>query len=168
MGIGSDATRRAVAERTAPLMFWLALLYLAILATLIIVLVDVPRLSPLADVWDVEEAGGAVSLGWGDLYRSDPWNLERLAGALGSVLLLALALLWPVFPLEFAVQFFLRDRSQPFWARRYRGLLVCVFPPFRLGIGTATGTTRSGSRFWVGRKSAPNFGIGSRKYSAVR
>jgi len=133
VGTCSEATRRAVAERTAPLMFWLALLYLAIMAALIIVFVDVPRLSPLADAWEVEEAAGAASLSLEGLDRSDPWSLEAVAGALGGVLLIVLALLWPVFPLEFAVQFLLRDRARPFWAQRYRGLAVCVFPPFRLG-----------------------------------
>ena len=67
-------------------MFWLALLYLAILATLIIVFVDVPRLSPLADVWDVEEAGGAPgesALAWEICSGQTRWNLERVAGHTG-------------------------------------------------------------------------------------
>ena len=40
--------------------------------------------------------------------------------------------LWIVFILEFAVQYLLRDRSQPFWRTHVSGLVTCLCPALRL------------------------------------
>ncbi len=44
-----------------------------------------------------------------------------------------LGLLWPLFIAELVAFYLLRDRAQPFWRKHWRGLLVCLFPPLRMG-----------------------------------
>jgi len=43
-----------------------------------------------------------------------------------------LKVLWAVFVLEFLIQWFVRDRSVPFWRTYYGRLLVCFCPPMRM------------------------------------
>ncbi len=118
----TDEIRQQVARRAAAPMFFLSFLFLAGLATLIVLWVDVVRFHETPH----PESAGELA--------QPPASVELNRGAMqaGYHCLRLLGLLWPFFLLEFAVEFLLRDRTRPFWRRRYYGLIVCSIPPLRL------------------------------------
>jgi hypothetical protein len=122
-----SAVRRRVAKTLAAPMFGLSLLFLALLAAVVVLWVDVPMMyEPVAPA----EAGAAAA-------TPPQVAVPTLAG--GAQALLAgyhcakcLAALWSVFALEFVVQCFVRNRERPFWRTYYGRLFVCLCPPLRL------------------------------------
>lgn len=113
--------RRRVSSLLAPTMFFLALLFLAVTAALIVVWVDMPRMA--------EEGRSTV----GDVL-ADPaaFEMENKALAWSELGLTLLLLIWPAFLAEFAFQFCFRDPNEPFWRTRYFSVLICFCPPLRL------------------------------------
>jgi voltage-gated potassium channel len=119
--------RRRCARWLAPPMFALSLLYLALLAALVVLWVDVPALlQPVATEDTISELPLAVPAGAQLLISGDDALLA------GHRCVLALELLWLLFLAEFAVRFLLRDRSRPWWRTYSPGLIACCFPPLRL------------------------------------
>lgn len=122
----SDARRqfrRRWAMQTAAPMFWISVLFLFNTAMSIVLWVDVPRVSEayLSTHTVSDSAGGG---------QTDPREIDHMAFELGIFTLIAAALLWPVFWIEFLFYFFSAGGQQ----RCTRmGLLACLCPPLRLG-----------------------------------
>jgi hypothetical protein len=134
--------RQRVAERTAPIMFGLSLLFLAIVAAMVVLWVDVPRVSELAFTGEHDSGAAEASS------RSvSPWLSSRDALRAGSHCLTLLLLMWPVFLMEFAYQYFTRDRGEPFWRNRYHALIGSLCPPLRL----CARNQDMGGRIWLPR-----------------
>lgn len=123
--------RQRVADRTAPLMFGLSLLFLVIVSAIVVLWVDVPRVSELA--FDGEHEPGEGGISQAILASTvSPWLSSHEAMGAGFHCVVLLAVLWPLFVLEFVLQFVMRDRNEPFWRTRYYGLVACLCPPLRL------------------------------------
>src|SRR5262245_34318061 len=66
-------------------------------------------------------------------------QLERLEGATGAaewelgLLAGTLAILWPLFYLEFTLYFWSRERGKHFWSENGYALAACFVPPLRIG-----------------------------------
>jgi voltage-gated potassium channel len=118
-----------MAERLALPMFCLSTLFLALVGVLIVLYVDVPRLfeSPTAspEVAAAMVAEGATDVA-ADLQADEALETGRLA------CVRAVVLIWPIFWIEFLLQYVWRDREVPFWRTRYFGLIICLCPPLRI------------------------------------
>ena len=124
--------------RAAAPMFVISLVFLATVAALIVVWVDLPRVEP-----GDQTADGEVSL--------DDTATADLAGratalTLGYLCLGVLGLLWPIFFAEVLVYWYLGG-SNGFAVRAH--LFACLCPPLRLGLAHP----ELGGRIWL-----PKFG----------
>lgn len=70
------------------------------------------------------------------VHHGAPMSLVEEILIIGGMLLL-----WPVFICELVLFYLLRDREKPFWKNHWYGLVICLFPPLRLG---ATSYSRHG------------------------
>jgi hypothetical protein len=119
--------RRQLAQAMARPMFGLSLLFLALVAAVVVLWVDVPMMfEPTA----APEAGPSVAAA----VRPPVQTLMETEQALlaGYHCLRCLEVLWIVFVLEFLVWFLVRDGRQSFWHSHYGGLIICLCPPLRL------------------------------------
>jgi len=127
-----DARRRR-AEKTAPPMFFLSVLFLALVAALLVLCVESPR--PGAPFHRADDAAMPAASGseWaGELAGTERGAARRPAAV--PALLWALALLWPLFVAEALLRMVLRDRQSPRSGGEYWLMLVCFCPPLRLGM----------------------------------
>jgi voltage-gated potassium channel len=99
-------------DAISPPMFAISLLFLAMIATLIVLWVDVPRVDQPSEL-----ATGVQPT-------------DSLANSIGQALVYGCLLLWPVFWIDFAVA---RLLCPPEYRRWRDGFLVCLIPPLRLG-----------------------------------
>lgn len=102
-------------DRLAPIMFWLAFVYLLAVAGVI-------HRADLV-VWANEPVREHLGV-------EDP----AITGFELSVLALTLAFLWPVFVAEVILGLLMRDKSMRLWPSIVRAVLVIVFPPVRMGL----------------------------------
>ena len=119
------STRRRIGETVTPIMFFLAIIYLAMLAVLIVIWVDMRRMGDAPETLPVSEP----------IVRDaevHDFDLDNAALDWSEYGIGMLAFLWPVFVAEFLIQFILRDRGEPFWRKRSYWLLICVCPPLRM------------------------------------
>ena len=115
---------KELAQFFAPIMFGLSLLFLVLVATLIVLWVDVPRFEMVS-----QNFGDAPS----DI--SDPEHLAEAATGVGDVIIYALFAIWIVIVAEVLVQLYLSARSRSVeklnkW--RVFALFQCICPPLRL------------------------------------
>ena len=121
----------ALADKFAPIMFGLSLLFLVLVAALIVVWVDIPNInvqqlgdSEVAEV--VEEAAD-------DVVAADP--ITETANHVGAFLVYGILGLWVVIVCEIVVQLYLSVRADDtINVTRWRifALLQCLLPPLRL------------------------------------
>jgi voltage-gated potassium channel len=120
--------RMLMAERLALPMFCLSTLFLALLGVLIVLYVDVPRL--------VEPPAGSPENASAPVAEGPPQEIaDKEVAALSTGRLAcvrAAVLIWPIFWIEFLLQYLWRDREVPFWKTRYFGLVICLCPPLRI------------------------------------
>lgn len=138
--------QREQADKFAFPMFCLSLLFLVLLASLIVAWVDIPRVVELAQAEAVEAQGdndngnGAAATALQPFLLTGGLSGTTVAWAekLGSVFLMLLCLLWPVFVIEYVVsvgrwQFgstrLFEAESLP---RKLARASVCLVPPLRL------------------------------------
>jgi voltage-gated potassium channel len=114
-------------------MFLLSMLFLAVVAALIVLGVDVPRLGPHAETAEKTHPSGTAEGGSSVDALPDSQGLEHPAQRLCHGLLKILALLWGFFLAEFAIQVLLGDPKTPFWKQHGYGVITCLCPPLRLG-----------------------------------
>lgn len=106
--------RRRIAVLFAPWMFILAVLYLAGLATLVVLWVDVPNLRERS----LEQQVVPV------MTQGERW--------LHSFVVLGMLGIWPAFWLESLVGWFGRPWNREYWPFHLRGLLFALLPPLRM------------------------------------
>jgi voltage-gated potassium channel len=104
-------------------MFFLSFFFLSVLATVMVLTANVVRM----DTTQTTSSAATVAVA-----ATPTIELHDQAASARNTCLIILALIWPVFFAEFAFQFLTRDRDQPFWRKRYYGLIVCLIPPLRL------------------------------------
>jgi voltage-gated potassium channel len=114
--------RRRFAKLTAAPMFWLSLLFLANTSMLIVVWVDVPRVS--------ENTGGETAATASAAPDAAVESGERLiADTIGGFSLRVAELMWPIFLAEFLIYVVLAGRGPQFTRT---GVFSCICPPLRL------------------------------------
>ena len=122
--------------RLAKPMFGLSILFLVLIAALIVLWVDIPRVELLAaEIDQVVDAGntdgGAVLESSASSSSVDEIPVGTLH--LGDYCVWALLALWPLFWIEFAYKLRTHDHSQrSFFPKRIFDCLICVCPPLRL------------------------------------
>ncbi len=135
----SNTQMRAI--RLAPVMFALSVLFVLLLATLIVLWVDIPRVAELSVVEEL-----AIQTSAADSQPVDQAMISTLVSqeslvkstdAHGKIVQLALLVLWPVFWLDYVLTLW-HERSRPSirqggWIR----LLACAIPPMRLAAPSA-------------------------------
>lgn len=136
----SLAHRQLLADRLAPVMFALSLTFLVLLAALIVIWVDIPRVAELAalealDVQGEQEAADDIAR---EEINAVLQHSTAPYRATGRVVLWLLILVWLVFPLEWLVsrRYGLRD-TEPEKNRWHTGLQYCLVPPLRLSAPSA-------------------------------
>ena len=124
----SKANRRRWTDLIAPWMFGFSLAYLALVAAVVVLVIDVPRVhetissnDELMTPLEIDQLALDRELAYEA--TSHRWGIPI------GILLLGL---WPVFIAELAMDFRLRDRSVPFFVKHRFAWLFCVFPPLRL------------------------------------
>jgi len=146
-GMNLPTEHQAKATRLAAPMFGLSILVVVLLATLIVLSLDIPRVAELGVVGSFESDeelikatdNGSVS----ELVRqnvlvtkAEPWARKTV---------LALLLLFPLFWLEYAYSFRLRGRRSPIKLGGFFRLFACAVPPLRLAAPSAA----HGGKIWL-------------------
>jgi voltage-gated potassium channel len=109
-------------------MFGFSLLYLAILAAIVVLVIDVPRVNETI-AFDDE---------FSQLLLEDQIALEReleyeaRSQQWGPMLAVILLVVWTVFWAELFKDYWVRDRNRPFFEQYRFAWLFCMFPPLRL------------------------------------
>lgn len=107
-------------------MFCLSMVFLMVLAVLLVLWVEVPLFL------SAREGEAMARSAAGSRRDIACWISPETATIAGRHCLLLLAAIWPLFLFELVFQYAVRDRTKPFLRRRYRSLLVCLFPPLRM------------------------------------
>ncbi len=107
-------------------MFCLSLAFLVVVTILVVLWVDVPMVFTPQEGESIDQSFGGEQTG------IHCWISVETAMESGYDCLLMLELMWPIFLLELLAQYAYRDRTQPFWRRRYANLLGCLCPPLRM------------------------------------
>lgn len=137
------------ADRLALPMFALSVFFVMLLAALIVVWVDIPRVAELSalDQYNQHPAASAVARLADAQTRlavqSTP--LVQRTDSIGKIFQLTLLVIWPLFWLEYLSAFWHSDQRQPFSGGGVSRLLVCLIPPLRL----ATPSSAWGGRIWL-------------------
>ena len=124
----SKADRRRLTDVFAPWMFGCSLVFLALVAADVVLVIDVPRVNEAVSGND--EPMKLVEIEQLALDRELAY--ETLSHRWGTPIGIAMLCLWPGFLVEFVKDFWLRDRSLPFLEQHPFAWLFCLFPPFRL------------------------------------
>jgi len=120
--------RRRLTDLLAPWMFGCSLAFLALVAAIVVLVIDVPRVNET--ISSDEDFKTLVVADQLVLERElDYESHSRGWGFSVGIMLLGL---WPVFFAELLKDFWLRDRSLPFFVQHRFAWLFCVFPPLRL------------------------------------
>ena len=136
------------ADRYASVMFALSLVFVALLAILIVLWVDVPRVAELSALEQFGEPGigGAVDSHRLELLIQQN-SLVRIADPIGKVVQLTLLVLWPLFWLEYLLTLTCSGRNSTGTASGFIRLLACLMPPLRLAAPSAA----HGGCIWLPR-----------------
>ncbi len=124
----SKADRRRLTDILAPWMFGCSLAFLALVAAIVVLVIDVPRVNEA--ISNSEEPMKLVEIEQLALDRELAY--EALSHRWGTPIGMVMLCLWPVFVVELVKDFWLRDRSQSFLEQHKFAWLFCLFPPFRL------------------------------------
>jgi hypothetical protein len=124
----SDPPHDPVADALAPIMFWLSVCFLALIACALVLWVDVPRIADSNDEMSDSDFSADISVQYA--FELDPFTLNSVAWGHTAVrLLLAL---WPAFLLEQLALFFLTKPGESFHERHRYWWAFCLFPPLRM------------------------------------
>lgn len=117
-----ETNANSTTDHLAKMMFVLSLVFLALVASLIVLWVDMPRVELLAG-----------EVGEGTVSASETSFLERNATEIGEYFFIALLSIWPLFWLELLYNFGTRTESaREFLATRKSEIFACLCPPLRL------------------------------------
>ena len=129
-GEGPDSDRVSDLDlRLAKPMFGLSLLFLALIAALVVLWVDIPRVEMLASEASVAESAEGLADASGIEGKATKAPVIRY----GDYCMFALLAIWPLFWAEFAYKVRTHDKSKgSFFSKRVFDTLICVCPPLRL------------------------------------
>ncbi len=120
--------RQRLAEGLAMPMFGVSLLYLALLAAVVVLWVDVPMMFERGP----DESAAAAAAATPVLVPAEAYADGEQALRAGYHCVKCLEALWLVVVLEFVVRVLVRDRGRPCWHTHRAGLVPCLCPPLRL------------------------------------
>ena len=121
------------AEKLAPGMFALTLLFMVLLAGLIVVWIDIPRVAEMA----VQQSSQEDFASEGIAIDAESEATLRKAATIGYWIVGCLLLIWPLYIAEFIYTTLLGRPDSLTRKRIMSGLLVCVVPPLRLAAPVA-------------------------------
>ena len=122
------ADRRRFTDLLAPTMFGCSLAFLALVAAIVVLVIDVPRVNESISTDDDLKTLVLTE----QLALDRELSYETHSHSWGHTIGLILLGLWPVFFAELFKDFWLRNRSLPFFAQHRFAWLFCVFPPLRV------------------------------------
>ncbi len=149
--MSQESSHQATADDVAPIMFGLSVVFVIVLAALIVLWIDIPRVAELSVVGGIEPDTSTQSVEDPDkiaelvqqndmVQRADPW--ARWAN-------LALFILWPLFWIEYVYSRRLKgDKASATLGKAFR-LAACFVPPLRLAAPSAA----HNGKIWL-----PNWG----------
>ena len=127
----------ALAQRFAPIMFIASLLFLVLVASLVVVWVDVPRFAIVSEQLDGHD---------GTVQFIDP--ISETANRIGHFLIIGIVVLWIAIVLEVMAQLYVSVRTDEtinVWRWRIFAFLQCLCPPLRL----AAPNIAMGGQIWL-------------------
>lgn len=121
-------------------MFYLSLGFLALVAAITVLWIDVPRVTETTAEMEIEEVAAVDALqdAMGDGTALTPEQtaaeerFERSAFAWGARCGILLLLLWPIFITEQVVRLIRSETVNDYWSNNPFGWLICLFPPLRM------------------------------------
>lgn len=143
--MSQETEHQVKATRAAPLMFVLAASFVVLLAALIVLWVDIPRVAELSVVGGIESTNDANLDPDQILALVQENELVKQVDPLGRILRWVLFLLWPLFWIEFAYS---RSFKGPPSVIKHGGvfrMLACVVPPLRIAAPSAA----HGGKIWL-------------------
>ncbi len=133
------------ADTLAPWMFGLAAVFLILLASLIVLWVDIPRVRELAESVVVkDQTANSVVDATRLTAMQDPQYMQTSA-RMGSMVGAMLLALWPLFWLEYLYSLRLQNNGSRFSANGLYRFIACFIPPCRL----STPSSAWGERIWL-------------------
>lgn len=123
-----------------PGMYYLGLAFLLLLATIMVLWIDVPRVVESIEV--PEEGAEPITLSEAELrFEETAYNWGRFAGLL-------LLFIWPVFIAEYAFHFLRLGSFEKFFKQHPFWWAICLIPPLRIG---ARRRTQETDQIWLPR-----------------
>ncbi len=122
------ADRRRFTDLLAPFMFGCSLVFLALVAAIVVLVIDVPRVNESISTDDDLKTLVVTE----QLALDRELSYEAHSHSWGHTIGLILLGLWPVFFAELLKDFWLRNRSLPFFVQHRFAWLFCVFPLLRV------------------------------------
>ncbi len=128
--------QREWAERVHPLMFYLSLSFLALLASLLVLWIDVPRIAESHDPAETPELKEGyvppTPITTALELTDEEIAFESAAYRLGLICLVGLVILWPIFWIEQLANRLTLISGQSFRFKHPYWLHACIAPPLRL------------------------------------
>jgi hypothetical protein len=122
-----------LADLLAPPMFYLSLLFLMLLAALLVLWIDVPRVVESPELQQlVTSERPATKVAHLPPPSAENQAFEETAFIWGKRVAVALLLLWPVFVAEQAVHYFMNSRGGGFDQKYPYWWVYCLIPPLRM------------------------------------
>lgn len=143
--MSQETEHQAKATRVAPLMFGLSALFVVLLATLIVLWVDIPRVAELSVVGGIESTD-ELELDLDQITALVQENeLVKMVDPLARFFRWCLFLLWPFFWVEFVYSRRLKGPTSPIKHGGVFRMLACVVPPLRIAAPSAA----HGGKIWL-------------------
>ena len=134
--MNTEIQYKARANAIAPAMFGLSTLFVVLLAVLIMLWLDIPRVAEIGVLGELKRDAALSEAIEDDVefmaMMVQQRSLVKLTDPFGKIIQLALFVLWPLFWLEFFVSLWYSDRGRVTTSGGFLRLLACVVPAFRL------------------------------------
>ncbi|MCA9133050.1 MAG: hypothetical protein KDA45_07835 [Planctomycetales bacterium] len=125
----SETPDDQMADAVAPFMFYLSLLFLALLASIMVLWIDVPR---VVETYELERQQASTVLAPRNSLLAEEALVAAAAYRWGQRVGVLLLLLWPIFIGEQLLHLFLKQPGESFQQKHPQWLVFCLFPPLRL------------------------------------
>ncbi|MFT4728067.1 MAG: hypothetical protein ACI9UN_002573 [Granulosicoccus sp.] len=146
--MNQETEHQVKATRVAPLMFGLSVLFVVLLASLIVLWVDIPRVAELSAVGGIESANDD-GLDADQITALVEGNeLVKQVEPLARLVQCALIILWPLFWVEFVYSRRLKGPPSSIIHGGVFRILACVVPPLRISAPSAA----HGGKIWLPKR----------------
>ncbi|GIW96736.1 MAG: potassium channel protein [Pirellulaceae bacterium] len=140
---GKTASIDTIDRWLAPLMFYASVLFLAMIAAIMVLWVDIPRVVEIAEALNPTDSGVQTEGGIARYLTDEELALEKRAFQWGAYVACGLATLWLVFVVEQFYRWIRLRRDANYAGRSPYGWAYLMFPPLRLG------AHRHGEQEWI-------------------